>query len=73
MIHSRSYTYIIKNIYPDPSEVFDTILKDEKILERAEAVTGAYNEFINAAQEFGVSNQWKTCFGASSHCPVRSL
>ena len=26
MIHSRSYTYIIKNVYPDPSEVFDTIL-----------------------------------------------
>ena len=33
MIHSRSYTYIIKNIYSDPSEVFDTILKDDKILE----------------------------------------
>ena len=26
MIHSRSYTHIIKNVYPDPSEVFDTIL-----------------------------------------------
>ena len=35
MIHSRSYTYIIKNIYPDPSEVFDTIIDDENILERA--------------------------------------
>ena len=59
MIHSRSYTYIIKNIYPDPSEVFDTILKDEKILERAESVTGAYNEFINAAHEYDASNQWQ--------------
>lgn len=59
MIHSRSYTYIIKNIYPDPSEVFDTILKDEKILERAESVTGAYNDFINAAHEYDASNQWK--------------
>ena len=27
MIHSRSYTYVIKNIYSDPSEVFDTIIK----------------------------------------------
>ena len=26
MIHSRSYTYIIKNVYSDPGEVFDTIL-----------------------------------------------
>ena len=59
MIHSRSYTYIIKNVYPDPSEVFDTILEDEKILARAESVTKAYDEFINYAQEYGQSNQWK--------------
>ena len=52
MIHSRSYTYIIKNIYPDPSEVFDTILDDERILERAASVTAAYNAFINAAHEY---------------------
>ena len=25
-IHSRSYTHIMKNVYPDPSEVFDTIV-----------------------------------------------
>jgi len=59
MIHSRSYTYIIKNVYPDPSEVFDTILDDEKIIARAESVTKAYDEFINYAQEYGQSNQWK--------------
>ena len=29
MIHSRSYTYIIKNVYSDPTEVFDSILGDE--------------------------------------------
>ena len=32
MIHSRSYTYIIKNIYPDPSDIFDHIITDERIL-----------------------------------------
>ena len=59
MIHSRSYTYVIKNIYPDPSEVFDTILDDEKILERAQSVTHAYDEFINTAHEYDTSNWWK--------------
>ena len=59
MIHSRSYTHIIKNLYPDPSEVFDTILKDEKILERAKTVTAAYNEFINAAHEYDNGNTWQ--------------
>ena len=59
MIHSRSYTYIIKNVYPDPSEVFDTILDDEKILSRAKSVTAAYDDFINAAQQYGQGNWWK--------------
>ena len=59
MIHSKSYTYIIKNVYPDPSEVFDTILNDERILDRAKSVTRAYDEFINEAQKWGQSNLWK--------------
>jgi len=59
MIHSRSYTYIIKNIYSDPSEVFDTILRDDRILERAGSVTEAYDTFINYAQEYGQSSAWK--------------
>ncbi len=58
-IHSRSYTHIIKNVYSDPSEVFDTILKDDRILERAESVTSAYNEFINSAHQYDQSNWWK--------------
>ncbi len=59
MIHSRSYTYIIKNIYPDPSDVFDKILSDDKILERASSVTESYDDFINYAQEYGQSTAWK--------------
>ncbi len=58
MIHSRSYTYIIKNVYSDPSEVFDTILTNDKILERASSVTQAYDDFINSAQKYGTSNDW---------------
>ena len=59
MIHSRSYTYIIKNVYSDPSDVFDTILEDENILSRAESVTESYDEFLNQAHEWGASNNWK--------------
>ena len=58
-IHSRSYTHIIKNVYSDPAEVFDTILKDDRILERAESVTSAYNDFINSAHAYDQSNWWK--------------
>lgn len=59
MVHSRSYTHIIKNVYSNPSEVFDTIINDEMILERAASVTGAYDEFINSAQNYGSSHLWK--------------
>jgi len=47
-LHSYSYTYIIKNIYSNPSEVFDSIMKDEEILKRASSVTYYYDELINS-------------------------
>ena len=59
MIHSRSYTYIVKNVYSNPSEVFDTILKDERILERASSVTESYDSFIKQAQEWGSGCMWR--------------
>ena len=72
MIHSRSYTYIIKNVYSNPSEVFDTILTDQRILERAGSVTEAYNDFIKDAQEYGSSNAWQHAIdGAGSFKETR--
>ena len=59
MIHSRSYTYIVKNVYSNPSEVFDTILKDERILERSKSVTESYDDFIRDAQCWSTGNMWK--------------
>ena len=59
MIHSRSYTHIIKNVYADPTDVFDHILDDEKILSRAKSVTAAYDEFIQCAQVYGTGNMWR--------------
>jgi ribonucleotide reductase beta subunit family protein with ferritin-like domain len=58
MIHSRSYTYIIKNVYSDPGEVFDKIVTDERILERAKSVTESYDDFIRSSQTYGVSDAW---------------
>jgi ribonucleoside-diphosphate reductase beta chain len=46
-LHSYSYTYIIKNIYANPSEVFDTILKDDEILKRTTSVTKYYDDLID--------------------------
>ena len=51
-IHSRSYTYIIKNLYSDPGLVFDTIIKDEKIEKRANSVTKSYDELIEIGYKY---------------------
>ena len=58
-IHSRSYTHIIKNIYSDPSDVFDSVLDDDKIMARASSVTKAYNDFIDYAGMYANSNMWQ--------------
>ena len=59
MIHSRSYTYIIKNVYSDPSEVFDKIVTDKRILERASSVTQGYDDFIQSAHSYDNSTMWE--------------
>ena len=43
-IHSTSYSYIIKNVYADPSSVFDSTLKEKEILKRAESAIEDYNK-----------------------------
>lgn len=59
MIHSRSYTYIIKNVYANPSDVFDTIVKEPRILERAASVTESYDDFISSAATYASGNEWQ--------------
>ncbi|KKO50483.1 ribonucleotide-diphosphate reductase subunit beta [Arsukibacterium sp. MJ3] len=45
-IHSRSYTHIVRNITSEPHKVFDDIMLNEKILERADDVTRYYDSLI---------------------------
>lgn len=48
-IHSRSYTHILKNVYADPSEVFNKIVSNKQITERSSNVCFAYDQFMQAA------------------------
>ena len=51
-IHSRSYTYIVKNLYSNPTEVFDTILDTKEIISRADSVTKQYDDFIETGMRY---------------------
>lgn len=59
-VHSRSYTYIIQNIFPDPSIIFDQIMEIEKIVDDAKKITEHYDSFI----EYG---NWYNMLGFGDH------
>ncbi|QFQ32024.1 class Ia ribonucleoside-diphosphate reductase subunit beta [Buchnera aphidicola] len=46
-IHSRSYTHIIRNIINNPSIIFDDIITNKNINERAKDISTYYDELIN--------------------------
>ena len=50
-IHSYSYTFIIKNVYSSPGDVFDNILNDEQIVKRTVSVTKYYDDMMNSLGE----------------------
>ena len=44
--HSKSYQWMIKNLFHDPAIVFDDIVEHEEIQKRAASVVGAYDSFL---------------------------
>ena len=45
-IHSRSYTHILRNLFSDPSEVFEDIVINEQIKIRANDISKYYDDLI---------------------------
>lgn len=53
-IHSRSYTHIIRNLFNDPSEVFDGILDIPEIINRAKMVTKHYDDLLDLVRHYSL-------------------
>jgi ribonucleoside-diphosphate reductase beta chain len=49
-IHSRSYTHILRNLFSDPSEVFDDIVVNPAILKRASSIAKFFDSVIITTQ-----------------------
>ncbi|MBY6062976.1 class Ia ribonucleoside-diphosphate reductase subunit beta [Pseudidiomarina sediminum] len=45
-IHSRSYTHILRNLFTDPSDVFEDIVINKEIQKRAEDISRYYDDLI---------------------------
>lgn len=60
VIHSRSYTHIIRNIVNEPHLIFDEIIENEEILKRAKDIAFYYDELIEYSQ-------WYNLLGEGDH------
>ena len=56
-IHSRSYTHIIRNITNDPSLIFDDIVGNKDIVDRAEYTSRYYDDLINYQQAYNLHGE----------------
>lgn len=59
-IHSRSYTHIIRNIYSNPSQVFDELMDIEEIVNCADSISNYYDQLIKMAS-------WYNLLGEGRH------
>lgn len=57
-IHSRSYTHIIRNVYADPSKIFDEMMDIQDIIDCASDISKNYDELIelNTKREQGAAD-----------------
>jgi len=46
-IHSRSYTHIIRNVYSDPTKVFDELMDIKEITDCGDDISKYYDDLIN--------------------------
>jgi ribonucleoside-diphosphate reductase beta chain len=61
-IHSRSYTHVIRNVYPNPSKVFDEITSIPAISECGNAISEHYDNLINYRGSHGSSKHKKLLY-----------
>jgi len=59
-IHSRSYTHIIRNVYTDPSKVFDEMYDIKEIVDCGKDITKYYDDLIEASS-------WYQLLGEGTH------
>lgn len=57
IIHSKSYTHIIRNVYPNPSQVFDEMLDVKEIIECGNDISKYYDRLIRGVQAYQLLGQ----------------
>ena len=58
-IHSRSYTHIIRNVYANPSKVFDEMMDIPEIVDCADDISKNYDDLIDLSLKFQLLGEGK--------------
>ena len=58
-IHSRSYTHIIRNVYSNPSVVFDGMIDIDEIMDCAGDISKCYDELIELTSYYNLLGEGK--------------
>lgn len=66
-IHSRSYTHILRNLFTDPSEIFDDIVVNEEIKKRATDISKYYDDLIFATQLWQTKGEGEHVVDGETH------
>ncbi len=73
-IHSRSYTHILRNLFTDPSEVFDDIVVNDEIKKRATDISQYYDDLIFYTQLWQTLGEGQhTVNGETHNVTIREL
>lgn len=53
-IHSRSYTHIIRNVYSNPSKIFDELMDVKEIVDCADSISKYYDELVELSSYYNL-------------------
>ena len=66
-IHSRSYTHILRNLFTDPSAIFDDIVENEEIKRRAADISKYYDDLIFVTQLWQTQGEGTHVINGETH------
>tara|TARA_B110000305_G_C19440499_1_gene641551 strand:+ start:591 stop:1718 length:1128 start_codon:yes stop_codon:yes gene_type:complete len=58
-IHSRSYTHIIRNVYSNPSKIFDELMDIPEIVDCADDISGYYDNLVTLSLQYQLLGEGK--------------
>ncbi|MBT1449597.1 ribonucleotide-diphosphate reductase subunit beta [Glaciecola sp. XM2] len=66
-IHSRSYTHILRNLFSDPSDIFEDIVTNEEIKRRATDISKYYDDLIYYTQLYQTQGEGVYTIDGQTH------